>query len=69
MKVFEFLQDDVGNFSSKRLFAFLIIISVIMDYQHAIWTGVIWTPTYETIGLALGVVGFVAFGKKYEENV
>jgi hypothetical protein len=60
----EFLEESNGQFSSKRLFTFLVVLSTIVDWQHAIWgtaTG-IWTPTVQTIGLVLGVLGFQVVG-------
>ena len=58
MKVLEFLKDKQGVFSSARLFMLLVSISAIIDWQHAIWTDGIWQPTWQTVGLICGVLGF-----------
>ena len=67
MKITQFLQEANGDFSSKRLFAFLMVLTFIVDWQHCIWTGVSFNPTWEVIGSVLGVTGYVTFGKKYEQ--
>jgi hypothetical protein len=53
----QFLKEDNGNLSSSRLFAFLVSISAIIDWQHAVWTVGRWTPDWQTVGVILGVVG------------
>jgi len=67
MKILEFLQEDNGRFSSARLFAFLVTLSTIVDWQHAIWTVGKWIPEYQTIGLVLGVLG-IKFAQKSKEH-
>lgn len=67
MKILEFLEEKSGQLSSKRLFTFLVIVSTIIDWQHAIWTVGRWTPDLNVIGLILGVVGFQVVGK-FAEN-
>ena len=57
MKVSQFLQEDNGRFSSSRLFAFLVSVSAIIDWQHAVWTIGRWSPEWQMVGVVLGVVG------------
>jgi hypothetical protein len=57
-RIFEFLKEGSGQFSSTRLFALAIITSAIIEWQYAIWHGPgIWHPDYATIGLIAGVLG------------
>ncbi len=65
-KLLEFLSESNGSLSSTRLFMFLIVVSIIVDYQHAIWTVGIWHPDWQTIGLALGTLGFKVWQKGSE---
>ena len=44
-----------------------MVLTFIVDWQHCIWTGVSFNPTWEVIGSVLGVTGYVTFGKKYEQ--
>jgi hypothetical protein len=70
MKIFEFLQEDNGRFSSTRLFALAIVTSAIIEWQHAIWyLGGIWKPDYMTVGLIAGVLGIKVLQKSSEEKV
>ena len=65
----EFLEESNGQFSSKRLFTFLVTLSTIVDWQHAVWSGSgIWTPTVQTVGLVLGVLGFQIAGQFGEKK-
>ncbi|GEM_PF-2645658 len=65
-RILEFLSENNGNLSSTRLFMFLIVLSIIIDYQHAIWTVGTWHPDWQTIGLALGALGFKVWQKGNE---
>ena len=65
-KLLEFFSEDNGSLSSARLFMFLIVVSIIIDYQHAIWTVGIWHPDWQTVGLALGSLGFKVWQKSSE---
>lgn len=69
MRVFEFLKEKNGQFSSSRLFMLLVALSAIIDWQHAIWTTVdgIWRPEWTTIGMVLGVLGFKIAQKPFEK--
>ena len=44
MKLLEFFKGRNGNLSSKRLFMFGIVVSTIVDWQHAVWTVGTWHP-------------------------
>ncbi len=68
MKILEFLKDKEGQFSSARLFALMVAFSAIIDWQHAVWTGGIWTPTWQTVGLIAGVLGFKVLQKGSENK-
>lgn len=64
----EFFQDEKGRYSSARLFTFLIVIAVIVDWMHSVFTTGIWKPEYQTIGLVLGSLGFKVLQKKEEKR-
>lgn len=69
MKILEFLKEDNGSFSSTRLLTLLIVISAIIEWQHSIWMmSGIWTPSWETVGIITGVLGFKALQKGKEEK-
>ena len=67
-KLAEFFQEANGQFSSTRLFAFMVTFSTIIDWQHAVWVdgGGVWNPNFQTIGMVLGVLGF-KFASKFKE--
>jgi hypothetical protein len=69
MKILEFLQENNGRFSSARLFAFLVTITTIIDWLHAIFCTEdgVWRPEWSTIGMVLGVLGFKVV-QKFAEN-
>lgn len=67
-KIFQFLEEDNGNFSSTRLFALLLVISAIIDYQHSIWVLGIWKPTIEVVGLIISAIGIKVLQKGKEEK-
>lgn len=53
-----FLKESDGMYSSTRLFMLLVAISLVVDWQHAVWTVGTWKPEWQTIATALGVLGF-----------
>ena len=57
MKVLQFLQEQNGQLSSKRLFSFLIVLAVTTDYMHAVWTVGSWHPDLALIGILITVIG------------
>lgn len=68
-KIFEFLKEDNGTFSSTRLFSFMIITTAVIDWNHAIFVlGGVWTPSYQTVGLIAGVLGFKVLQKSAEQK-
>ncbi|MCK5823563.1 MAG: hypothetical protein KAG95_06140 [Bacteroidales bacterium] len=69
MKILEFFKESNGNYSSARLFAFLVTITTIIDWLHAVFTTSdgIWRPQWQTIGMVLGVLGFKVV-QKFKEN-
>ncbi len=67
-RIFEFLKEDNGRFSSARLFAFFIIFNAILEWQNAIWKSIAWTPSWEEISLIAGVLGFKIVQKSFEEK-
>lgn len=70
MKILEFLSEDNGTLSSTRLFAFAIVTSAIIEWQHAIWfMSGIWEPDYMTVGLVAGVLGIKVLQKSSEQKV
>jgi hypothetical protein len=65
----EFFQEDNGNYSSMRLFTFIILCSAIIEWQKAIWAGGgTWHPDYAVIGLITGVLGVKVLQKRVENS-
>jgi len=51
-KLYELFAEDNKNLSSSRLLMFLIGLSAIVDWQHAIWLGSgKWEPNWEIVGI------------------
>jgi hypothetical protein len=66
-RIFEFVKDDKGQFSSARILAFSIVAPAIFEWQRTIWFGGgIWHPSYETVGLIAGVLGIKVLQKGSE---
>ncbi len=66
-KLCEFFAEDNKNLSSSRLLMFLVVLSAIVDWQHAIWLGSgKWEPNWEIVGILLGTVGAKVVQKKFE---
>ena len=67
MKIFEFMQEDNGGFSSARLIIFLFAFAIVFKY---VWQ-IIHTGTanfsMEEITMMLGAFG-IKSGQKYVEN-
>ena len=69
-RIQEFLQESNGNYSSARLFAFIIVISAVIEWQRAVWFGSgTWAPDFGTVGLIAGVLGIKALQKSVETKV
>lgn len=68
MKIFSFLQEDNGGLSSMRLFSFITITCMGIDWIHAIFTVGKYSPDIALISLVLGVVGAKVIQKPFEKN-
>ncbi len=69
MKIYEFLEDNTGKFSSNRLFKLLVAFSAIVDWQHAVWTTGIWHPDLEVLIFVAAVLGITTFQKTIEQKI
>ncbi len=67
-RLLQIIQDDKGHLSSVRIIMFLMGISGVVDWQHAVWTSGVWTPTTTTVTIILGSIGFKTLSKKFENN-
>ena len=69
-RIFEFLKESNGQFSSTRLFAFSIVASAVIEWQRAVWASVegIWHPDFATVGLIAGVLGVKVLQKGVENR-
>jgi len=68
LNIFEFLKEDNGTYSSTRLFALLIVISAIIEWQKNVWTIGLWHPDIYVVGLITGVLGIKVLQKKVENE-
>ena len=66
-KLWEFLQEDNGGNSSCRLIMYMVALSAIIDWQHAVWTVGRWTPNYEIVVILLSTMGLKVLQKKFEK--
>jgi hypothetical protein len=69
LKIFEFLKEDNGTYSSTRLFALMIVLSAIVEWQKNVWTVGLWHPDYLVVGLIAGVLGIKVLQKKVETKI
>lgn len=67
-KLMGFLQEDNGGNSSCRLILYMIALSAIIDWQHAVWTVGVWKPNYEIVVILLSTMGLKVMQKKFEEK-
>lgn len=66
----KFLSEDNGRESSTRLFCAMIVLSAIVDWQHAVWlSDGGWNPNYEVLGLVAYALGIKVWQKKMEEKI
>lgn len=64
MKLLQFLQDDAGNYSSKRLLALSWGFGVLFTWEYVSITTKTMAPlAWEHIGIVLSLAGVVAAGK------
>ena len=66
MKLLELIQDSEGNLSSTRVVMFLMGISGVISWQHAVWTIGAWTPSITEVSIILGSMGIKTLQKKFE---
>lgn len=67
-KLLEFLQEDNGGFSAMRLFSFVSIICMAVDWMHTIFTGNRYTPDPSLLALVLGPITAKVVQKQFEEK-
>lgn len=65
-KLLEFLQERDGSFSSARLFMLFVVLGVMVDWMHAVFTVGVWKPEWQTIMMVLGTLGFKVLQKSQE---
>ena len=68
MKFLEFLQEDNGGVSSMRVFSFVTIVCMAIDWMHAIFTVGRWSPDIALIGLVLGTITAKVAQKPFEQK-
>jgi hypothetical protein len=68
-RIFEFVKDQNGQFSSTRIFAFSIIGTALYEWYSAIWQAGIWHPNATTVGLVMGVLGMKVMKKDQESKI
>lgn len=66
MKLLELIQDAEGNLSSTRVVMFLMGISGVISWQHAVWTTGQWAPSITEVSIILGSMGIKTLQKKFE---
>ncbi len=63
-----FLKESNGNPSSTRLMTLAVLVTALIDWQHAIWmTNMAWNPNPEVVMIILGVLG-LKVGQKFTEE-
>ena len=67
-KLLEFLQEGNGSYSSMRLFSFVSIICMAVDWMHTIFTGGRYIPDPSLIALVLGPIAAKVVQKNFEEK-
>ena len=67
-KIFEFLQEDNGGISSIRIFSFVSIACMAIDWMHAVFTIGKWSPDIALIGLVLGTITAKIAQKPFEQK-
>ena len=64
MKFFQFLQDDAGNYSSKRLLALAWGLGILGVWMYvSIKTATVAALAWEHAGIVFSLAGVVAAGK------
>lgn len=67
-RILEIFQENSGDYSSTRVMTFLIVVSMIIDWQYAVWTVGAWHPDWAIIGLVAGVLGAKVAQKPFENK-
>jgi len=58
-KILDFIKDKKTNLvSSPRVLALLVLLGTIADWMTAVFTEGRWEPTWESVGMVLGTLGF-----------
>ncbi len=68
-KIFEFLQEDNGGFSSMRVFSAVSILCMAVDWMHAVFTVGVWKPDPSLLALVLGPITAKVVQKRFEEKL
>src|SRR5574343_280639 len=66
--LFEFLQEDNGGPSAIRLFSFVSVVCMAVDWMHAVFTVGKWSPDPSLIALVLGPITAKVVQKRLEEK-
>lgn len=67
-KIFSFLQEDNGGISSMRVFSFVTVFCMAIDWMHAVFTVGKWSPDIALIGLVLGTITAKVAQKPFEQK-
>ena len=65
-KLFEFLQEGNGGYSSIRIFSFVSILCMAVDWMHTTFTGGHYSPDPGLVALVLGPLTAKVVQKKFE---
>ena len=68
MKIFQFLQEDNGVFSSVRLLMFLSVLMFCLDWLMHIVHSTVYDPPYSIIGFMFGIFSMKVVQKFAEVN-
>ncbi|MDN3515348.1 MAG: hypothetical protein NG747_13250 [Candidatus Brocadia sp.] len=64
----EFFQEDNGGFSAVRLYSFISVACMAIDWMHAVFTVGSWKPDISLIALVLGPLTAKVTQKRFEEK-
>ena len=67
-KLFEFLQEANGDYSSMRVFTFVSIACMAVDWMYATFHGGRYSPDPSLVALILGPITAKVVQKKFEEK-
>ena len=68
MNFLSVFQDENGTFSATRLVMILVAFCIVTEWQHAIWTGVKWTPDMWKLSLLGASSGAKLIQKPFEKK-